>query len=99
MTNRVKIVLAMSPKISDQPNPEKIGSSVTGMADSIAAPAVKRIGRNRTTRLSRIASKSGRPAATACSMKSTKMIESRVTIPERAIMPIIAVAVKYTGSA
>jgi len=32
-------------------------------------------------------------------MKSTRMIESRVTMPARAIMPIMAVAVKNTGVA
>jgi 3-methyladenine DNA glycosylase AlkD len=31
-------------------------------------------------------------------MKSTRMIESRVTMPERAIMPIMPVAVKKIGS-
>ncbi len=34
--------------MSDQANPLKTGSSVIGQAPSIAAPAVRRIGRNRT---------------------------------------------------
>jgi hypothetical protein len=65
-----------------------------GTAPSIAALAVSRIGRRRTTRLSMMASNSDRPRDRDRWMKSTRMIESRVTIPERAIIPIIAVAVK-----
>ena len=65
----------------------------------MAAAAVSRIGRKRTTRLSMMASKSVRPRASERWMKSTRMIELRVTMPARAIMPIMAVAVKNTGSA
>jgi hypothetical protein len=61
MTNSVKTVEANKPKIRDQPRPEKIGSNVIGTLESIAALAVRRIGRSRTTRLSMIASKTGRP--------------------------------------
>ena len=60
----------------------------------MAALAVSRIGRRRTTRLSMIASNSDRPPASDRWMKSTRMIESRVTMPARAIMPIMPVAVK-----
>ena len=52
MTNNVKMVEATRPKISDQPRPEKIGSSKIGIAYSMAAQAVSRIGRRRTARLS-----------------------------------------------
>ena len=46
-----------------------------------------------------IASKSDRPRDSDKWMKSTRMIESRVTIPARAIIPIIPVAVKKIGLA
>ena len=70
-----------------------------GHAPSMAAPAVKRIGRNRWMPLSRIASRSGPPSVRRWRMKSIRMIELRTTIPASAIIPIIAVAVNHTGSA
>ena len=87
-------VEANSPKISDQARPEKIGSMMIGTAPSMAAQAVSRIGRRRTTRLSIIASNKECPRLSDRWMKSTRMIESRVTMPARAIMPIMPVAVK-----
>ena len=50
-----------SPKISDQASPLNTGSRVIGQAPSIAAPAVSRIGRNRTAPLSISASFSVAP--------------------------------------
>ena len=86
----VKTVDAKRTKISDP----KTGSMMIGTVPSIAAAAVSRIGRKRTTRLSMIASNSERPRESERWMKSTKRIESRVTIPAKAIMPIMPVAVK-----
>jgi hypothetical protein len=80
-TTRVNRVETSKPKISDQARPEKIGSMMIGTAPGIAALAVSKIGRRRTTRLSMIASNSERPRESDRWMKSTKMIESRVTIP------------------
>jgi len=88
----------ISPKVKAQPKPEKMGSGVIGNTDNNPAPAVNKIGRNRTTRLSRIASNRGRPHATDCCMKSTNMMKSLVTMPDKSIMPIMAVAVKKTES-
>ena len=94
----MKTVEANRPKINDQANPEKIGSRAMGTALSMAVPVVSRIGLSRTTRDSMMASYRLRPRRNDSRMKSTRMIESRVTIPDRAIMPIIPVAVKKIGS-
>ena len=58
------------------------------------AIAVRSIGRNRTAPASTTASVSGMPSASRSSMKSTRMIELRTTMPAPAMKPIIDVAVK-----
>ncbi len=63
-------------------------------APTITAAAVSIIGRKRTAPASITASASGIPCFSRSSMKSTRMIELRTTIPAPAIKPIIEVAVK-----
>ena len=58
------------------------------------AAAVRAIGRNRTAPASTTACSSGSPSRNRSSMKSTRMIELRTTMPAPAMKPIIDVAVK-----
>ena len=88
---------AKSPNISAQASPEKIGSIMIGTAPSIAALAVRSIGRSLTTQLSMIASDRVLPLESDACMKSTRIMEFLVTMPESAIIPIMPVAVKYIG--
>ena len=95
----MKAVETNSPKISAQASPEKIGSSVIGMAASIAVPAVSRIGRVRTAPERIVALRRSWPSRSATCRNSISRIALRTAMPARAIMPIIAVAVKKVGSA
>ena len=66
---------------------------------NIAALAVSKMGRKRTAPASRMASRRDKPRSWLKWMKSMRMIELRTTIPARAIIPIMAVAVKNVGVA
>lgn len=89
---------AKAPKIKDHASPENTGSRVITQAPKIAAPAVNSIGVNLTAPESIIASLRSAPCPTLTWMKSIRIIELRTTIPAKAIMPIIAVAVKKIES-
>ena len=99
ITKSVKIVDARSPKISDHASPEKIGSRVIGQAPRAVVAAVSMIGRIRTDPLFKTASFNDIPSRTESLMNSIKTMEFLTTIPPKAIIPIIAVAVKKIGSA
>ena len=85
---------ATSPAISEIARPWKIGSNRITPAPTMTAAAVSAIGRNRTAPASTTACSSGRPSRSRSSMKSTRMIELRTTMPAPAMKPIIDVAVK-----
>lgn len=85
---------AMAPKSREIARPWKIGSVRMTRPPTTTASAVSIIGRNRTAPDSTHASASDRPWLSRSSMKSTKMIELRTTMPAPAINPIIDVAVK-----
>ena len=63
-------------------------------APTTTAAAVSIIGLKRTAPASITAWSSGMPCRTRSSMKSTRMIELRTTIPAPAMKPIMEVAVK-----
>ena len=85
---------ATSPAIKEMANPWKMGSARMTAAPTITAAAVSTMGRNRTAPASITARSNGIPSRRPCSMKSTRMIELRTTIPAPAMKPIIDVAVK-----
>jgi len=85
---------AISPAASDSASPWKIGSKRITAAPTTTARAVSSIGRKRTAPASTTASATGMPSAMRVSMKSTRMIEFRTTMPAPAMKPIIDVAVK-----
>src|SRR6516162_4209892 len=85
---------AISPAIKEMANPWKIGSKRMTAPPTITAIAVINIGRKRTAPASTTAASSEPPSRRRCSMKSTRMIEFRTTMPALAINPIIDVAVK-----
>jgi len=88
---------AQSPKIRAQARPEKTGSSVMGQAPIAVVQAVSNIGRILIAPLRRIASLNGMPSLREFLIKSIRTREFLITIPPRAIMPIMLVAVKKTG--
>ncbi len=67
-------------------------------APTTTAAAVSIMGRKRTAPASITARSSGIPCASRSSMKSTRMMEFRTTIPAPAIKPIMEVAVKNAPS-
>jgi len=93
----VNIVEAKSPKIKAQARPENIGSSVMGQAPKAVVAAVRIMGLKRVAPLLRMASFKGSPWFKASLINSMRTIEFLTTIPPRAIMAIILVAVKNTG--
>jgi hypothetical protein len=101
MTTRVKCTVeASNPNIRVQARPEKIGSSVMGQAPkAVVVAAVSRMGRMRMAPLCKIASSKGSPFLRASWMNSIRTMALRMTMPPNAIMPIMPVAVKKTGSA
>ena len=86
------------PKMMDQARPLKMGSKVMGQAPRRVVPAVRKMGRRRTAPASMMASLRGWPRSEVLRMKSMRMMALRWTMPPSAIMPIMAVAVKKTGS-
>jgi hypothetical protein len=94
----VKAVDAARPKMRAQARPEKMGSRVMGQAPRAVVTAVSRMGRMRAAPLCSTASRRGRPSLRLSWMNSMSTRELRITMPPRAIMPIMAVAVKNTGS-
>src|SRR6266498_689691 len=90
---------ATSPAMSEIARPWKIGSNNITVAPTTTASAVSSIGRKRTAPASTTASPSGIPSASRCSIKSTRMMELRTTMPAPAMKPIIDVAVKKACSA
>ena len=74
--------------------PWKIGSARMTRPPTTTAKAVSIIGRKRTAPDSMHASASERPWLRRSSMKSTRMMELRTTMPAPAMNPIIDVAVK-----
>ena len=89
---------AISPAISAIASPWKIGSDRITDEPTTTAAAVSIIGRKRTAPASITASSSAMPSCSRSSMKSTRMIEFRTTIPAHAMKPIIEVAVKNACS-
>jgi len=85
---------ATSPAISEIARPWKIGSKRMTAAPTIMAAAVRAIGRKRTAPASTTACSRESPSFNRNSMKSTRMIELRTTMPAPAMKPIIDVAVK-----
>src|SRR5579883_958441 len=85
---------ATSPAINEMANPWKIGSARMMADPTTTAAAVNSMGRNRTAPASITASSKGIPSFNRNSMKSTRMMEFRTTMPAPAMKPIIDVAVK-----
>jgi len=85
---------ANKPKIRAQARPEKIGSRVIGQAPKAVVIAVNTIGRMQIAPLCRIASFTSIFSASESWINSIRTTEFLITIPPRAIMPIILVAVK-----
>ena len=71
-----------------------MGSARMTLAPAITAIAVSSMGRKRTAPASMTASLKAMPSARRSSMKSTRMMELRTTIPAPAMKPIMLVAVK-----
>ena len=89
---------ATSPAISEMASPWKIGSNRITAEPTTTAAAVSSMGRKRTAPASITASSSGMPCASRSSMKSTRMMELRTTMPAPAMKPIMEVAVKKAPS-
>ena len=89
---------ATSPAISAMARPWKMGSKRITPAPTTTAAAVSSMGRKRTAPASITASSSGMPSPSRSSMKSTRMMELRTTMPAPAMKPIIEVAVKKAPS-
>ena len=83
---------AISPAISEMAKPLEDRVGQDDAAPTTTASAVSSIGRKRTAPASTTASSKGMPSARRCSMKSTRMIELRTTMPAPAMKPIIEVA-------
>ncbi len=93
MTTRVSSVEMMAPNSSEIAMPWKIGSVRMTLEPATSANAVMMIGRVRVRHDWITASRTSRPSATACLVKSTKRIELRTMMPASAMKPIIDVAV------
>ena len=90
---------ATSPAINEIARPWNIGSKRITAEPTTTAAAVSVMGRNRTAPASTTAWASGSPKLRRSSMKSTRMIEFRTTIPAPAMKPIMEVAVKKAPNA
>ena len=86
--------LAISPNMSEMAKPWKMGSARITEEPTTTARAVSSMGRKRTAPASTTASARGRPWLRRSSIKSTRIIEFRTTIPAPAMKPIMEVAVK-----
>jgi hypothetical protein len=84
----------MPPAISEMASPWKIGSKRMTADPTMTAAAVSAIGLKRTVPASTTACESGTPSRSRSSMKSTRMIEFRTTMPAPAMKPMVEVAVK-----
>ena len=91
---RENTVAATSPVMSEMAKPWKIGSKRITKAPPTTLTAVSSIGRNRTAPASSTALARGMPSARRISIKSTRIIELRTTMPAPAMKPIMDVAVK-----